>query len=185
MSHERHRSTTPPPVPVPHSSDPQRLASLLRAHGFTAREAAAWLEARPQVGVDAQVEVAKDWRASGFDALAAVRWYEAAIDPVDAVEWAAAGYTVEQAEYVQLVILLRHLDAKSDVYGVLDEEEMWRTSGLSPIWVCRTLGAGVRDIEQAREWQAASARDGGSVVFMMRILAGLAGRDFSHLEGRS
>src|SRR5690349_17749879 len=80
------------------------LAQRLAALGYPRDAVAAWLSARPFSVVEDHVEVIRDW-SSLFDPDTAQEWYDAGFAALDANEWAATGYSPEQAEEVQTLLL--------------------------------------------------------------------------------
>lgn len=157
----------------------QTLAALLLQAGFPGAEVEPWLSAPSYVDVSTRANDAVQWRDSGFSSRDAVQWDEATFDPQDAESWAAAGFSPLEAEYARTQVLNRSVDG--DVRSTLRTEALWRSSGLTPLWVCRCLGAGVRTIAEAHELHSKSQSD-SSVIGSLRFLAGLGGWDFSYLE---
>jgi hypothetical protein len=157
----------------------QTLAALLRQAGFPDAEVEPWLSAPSYVDVSTRAIDAIQWRGSGFSSRDAVQWDEATFDPQDARLWAAAGFSPLQAEYARTQVLNRSGDG--NVGHMLRTEALWRASGLTPLWVCRCLGAGVRTVAEAHALHKKSQSD-SSVIGSLRFLAGLGGWDFSYLE---
>lgn len=155
------------------------LAALLRQAGFADGEVEPWLSTPSYVDVSTRASDAIQWRDSGFSSHDAVQWDEATFDPQDAASWAGAGFLPLQAEYARTQLLNR--SGSGNVRSMLRTEASWRASGLTPLWVCRCLGAGVRTVAEAQDLQWKSQSD-SSVVGKLRFLAGLNGWDFSYLE---
>jgi hypothetical protein len=155
------------------------LAALLRRAGFDDGEVEPWLSAPSYVDVSTRAVDAVQWRDRGFSSGDAIQWDEATFDPQDARSWAAAGFSPLEAEYARTQVLNRSVNG--DVRRMLRTEALWRSSGLTPLWVCRCLGAGVRTVAEAQALHRKAQSD-STVVGSLRLLAGLGGWDFSYLE---
>ena len=157
----------------------QEFVAALQGDGFTDDEIAAWVSVPVYGGVAFQVATVRSWRQHGFRVAEAVEWEEAAFDPIDASTWSADGFSPLQAEYVRNQILCR--SRNGNVQQMLNEEAAWRSSGIPPLWVCRVLGAGARNLREGRQMYDDAQAD-TTALGSLRLLAGLAEWDFAYLE---